>query len=289
MYVLYSICQKIVIHQKAIYFCSMKQFISVAVVMIFFLQACDNNTTNSEDKKRLRTNTALLHQLEQQITKNPDSSGLRLKLVDVLDSLNQYKEATVQMDSLIKKDSLNYGLWFRKAKLLETAKDTFNAILSYTKAIKIYPSPDGQLQLANLLAESKNENALVLCQRVQELRLGRDYSAHCNFIAAVYFARIGNKQKATQLFDACINDNFAYMEAYLEKGFILYDDKQFADALKIFQMAAKINNTYADAYYWEAKCFEAMNKKEEAIKNYQTALLLDKDLKEAKDALKRLQ
>ncbi len=289
MFVLPSICQKTVIHQKAFYFCCMKQFISVAVVMIIFLQACNNDTTNSEDKKRLKGNTALLHQLEQQITKNPDSSGLRLKLVDALDSLSRYKEANVQMDSLIKKDSMNYGLWFRKAKLLETAKDTLNAILSYTKAIKIYPSPDGQLQLANLLAESKNENALVLCQRVQDLRLGRDYSAHCNFIAGVYFARIGNKQKAEQLFDACINDNFAYMEAYLEKGFIFYDARKFADALKIFQMAAKVNNTYADAYYWQAKCFEALNKKEEAIKNYQTALLLDKDLKEAKEALKRLQ
>jgi len=289
MFVVYSICQKTVNPEKAVYFCSMKQFISVAVVMIFFLQACNNDTNNSEDKKRLTKNTAVLQQLEQQISKNPDSSGLRLKLVDALDSLSNYKEADAQMDSLIRKDSLNYGLWFRKAKLLETSKDTFHAILSYTKAIKIYPSPDGQLQLANLLAESKNENALVLCQRVQELRLGRDYSAHCNFIAGVYFARIGNKQKAGQLFDACINDNFAYMEAYLEKGFILYDDKQFADALKIFQMAAKINNTYADAYYWEAKCFEALNKKEEAIKNYQASLLLDKDLKEAKDALKRLQ
>ncbi len=237
----------------------------------------------------MKENTALLQQLEKQIAVNRDSIGLRLKLVDALDSLNNYKEAAAQLDSLINKDSLNYGLWFRKGKLLETAKDTFNAVLSYTKAIKIYPSPDGQLQLANLLAESKNENALLLCQRVQELRLGREYSAHCNFIAAVYFSRVGNKQKALQLFDACINDNFGYMEAYQEKGFIFYDDKKFEEALKIFQMAAKVNNTYADAYYWQAKCFEAMNKKQDAIKNYQASLVLDKDLKEAKEALKRLQ
>ena len=54
-------------------------------------------------------------------------------------------------------------------------------------------------------------------------------------------------------------------------------------------MAVKVNNTYADAYYWQAKCFEALHKKEEAIKNYQTALALDKELKEAKVALQRLQ
>ncbi|OIQ97495.1 tetratricopeptide repeat protein [mine drainage metagenome] len=268
----------------------MKYCLSIVVLLLLFIAGCKNDdNANSSDEKRLRENNILLHQLEKQIAANRDSIGLRLKLVDALDSLNNYKEAAAQLDSLIGKDSLNYGLWFRKGRLLETAKDTFNAILSYNKALKIYPSPDGQLQLANLLAESKNENALVICQRVQELRLGREYSAHCNFIAGVYFARIGNKQKALQLFDACINDNFAYMEAYQEKGFIFYDDKKFAEALKIFQMAANVNNTYADAYYWQAKCFEAMNKKEEAIKNYQTSLVLDKNLKEAKDALKRLQ
>ena len=79
------------------------------------------------------------------------------------------------------------------------------------------------------------------------------------------------------------------MEAYLEKGFIYYDAKQYAAALKIFKMAANINNTYADAYYWMAKTQEALQQKDEALKNYQAALLLDKSLKEARDGMNRLQ
>ena len=267
----------------------MKRFITISFTLIIFLLGCKNNEAPDPQQKKLKEHTALLQQIQQQIAAKPDSIGLRLKLIDILDSLSQYKQAAVQIDSLIHNDSLNYGLWFRKGRLLETAKDTIQAVMAYATAIKIYPSPDGQLSLANLLAETKNENALVLCQRVQDLRLGRDYSAHCNFIAGIYFARMGNKAKAQQLFDACINDNFAYMEAYQEKGFIYYDDKKFEEALKIFQMAVKVNNTYADAYYWQAKCFEALHKKEEAIKNYQTALALDKELKEAKEALQRLQ
>ncbi|MGG2334294.1 tetratricopeptide repeat protein, partial [Salmonella enterica] len=86
----------------------------------------------------------------------------------------------------------------------------------------------------------------------------------------------------------CIKENYTYMEAYMEKGFIYYDAKKINEALQIFQMAANINNTYADAYYWQAKCYEALNKKENAIKNYQLALKIDEHLKEATQALERL-
>lgn len=285
----HTVCQKTVIHQKPFYFCAMKNGVLISILMLSFFCACKNDNSSNADNKKIKTNTIIVNGLMQQIAKNPDSIGLRLKLVNALDSLGNYKEASLQIDSLIHNDSLNFGLWFRKGRLLEDAKDTINAIWSFTKAIKIYPSPDGQLSLANLLAETKNANALILCQQVQDLRLGREYSAHCNFIAGIYFARTGNKLKALQLFDNCINDNYSYLEAYQEKGFIFYDDKKFAEALKIFQFAAGINNTYADAYYWQAKCFEALHKKEEAVKNYQTALLLDKNLKEATEALKRLQ
>jgi tetratricopeptide (TPR) repeat protein len=281
--------QKKVILQKPLYFCRMKQGIITSILLIGIFSGCKNDQNNIADSKKIKENTVVLNRLMGQIAKSPDSIGLRLKLINALDSLGNYREAVVQIDSLIHKDSLNFGLWYRKGRLQEDGRDTANAIFSFTKAIKIYPSPDGQLSLANLLAETKNANALLFCQQVQDLRLGREYSAHCNFIAGVYFARIGNKQKAIQMFDNCINDNYSYLEAYQEKGFIFYDDKKFSEALKIFQLAASINNTYADAYYWQAKCLEALNKKEEAVKNYQTSLMLDKNLKEATEALKRLQ
>jgi len=267
----------------------MKNIFLVFIVAVTVIAGCKNEKNEKNDKSTTKEVPSYVNDMIQQVKKNPDSTGLRLKLVDALDSLDQFEEAVIQMDSLIKKDSLNYGLWYRKGRLLENAEDTVAAIAAYTKAIKIYPAPDGLLSLANLLAETKNSNALLLCQRVAELRLGREYSANCYFISGVYFARTGNKAKAIKAFDNCINENFSYMEAYQEKGFIFYDDKKYNQALKIFQMAATVNNTYADAYYWQAKCYEALHKKEEAIKNYQTALVLDSTLKEAGEAIKRLE
>jgi tetratricopeptide (TPR) repeat protein len=265
----------------------MKQVI-IIISMLMLIFSCKNDKKDQAANNKISVNKLIADNLLQQIVSNPDSVGLRLQLINALDSLGNYKEAVAQMDSLTNKDSLNFGLWYRKGQLLESAKDTLRAINSFIKAINIYPSPDGLLSLANLLAEKRSSTALTLCQQVRNLRPGKEYSAHCNFISGVYYARTGHKLKAIQQFDNCINDNYTYIEAYQEKGFIYYDAGKYEEALQIFQLAAKINNTYPDAYYWQGKCYEALNKKQDAIKNYQTSLILDKGLKEASAALKRL-
>ncbi|MEJ7680828.1 MAG: tetratricopeptide repeat protein [Segetibacter sp.] len=202
--------------------------------------------------------------------------------------LKMYKEAISQTDSLIKRDSLNNGLWFTKAQLQEDNKDTAAAISSYTRAINIYPSVEAQLHLANLFAETKNPEALSICENVHRLGMGRETDADCNFIAGIYYARTGAGKQALQLFDQAINDNYTLMEAYMEKGFIYYDSKNYKEALKVIETAITVNNTYADAYYWRAKCQEALGNKEDALLDYKRSLGLDKQLKEAGEAIRRL-
>ena len=127
------------------------------------------------------------------------------------------------MDSLINRDSLNYGLWFAKGNIAEDAHDTLLAMQSYARAAHIYESPDVLLALANLYAETKNDRAILLCSRVKALGLGRDYDAHCAFITGVYYARIHKPGEADKYFDECIANSYTYMEAYIEKGLIYFD------------------------------------------------------------------
>ncbi len=263
-----------------------------SILIVLLMAGCTNR--NSEKQAKTDSNqtvvlTPYIKNLKTAIATHPDSVGIRLKLIDAYDSLNLFKPAVLELDSLIVKDEFNYGLWYRKGRLSENAEDTAAAIDAYRHATEIYPAPDALLSLANLYAEKKNKEALKLCNQVAELRLGRKTNANCLFITGVYYARTGQKNKALQAFDQCINQNFAYMEAYLEKGFIYYDQKDYAIALKIFHMASNVNNTYPDAYYWQAKCYEALQQTNDAIKNYQTSLTLDPTLHEAATAIKRLE
>ena len=261
----------------------------IIALFVLLLTACNSLPKNKvPDTLTKEEMPAPVQQLFKKINANPDSTGLRLQLVNALDSLGAYGQALGQMDSLIKKDSLNYGLWYRKALLQETTKDTTGALRSYRYAIRIYPSPDAQLAAANLLAERKDSTALLLCRQVASFRMGREYTAHCHFITGVYYARTGNKQKAMDAFNNSIANDLNYTEAYIEKGFLYYDGKQFKEALQVYQTLVTVKNTYADGYYWLAKSEEALNNKAEAINNYQKSLTLDPSLKEAATALQRL-
>jgi tetratricopeptide (TPR) repeat protein len=258
-------------------------------LLILFLSACKNEPKNaSADVLKKDGMPASVQQLLVQLEKHGDSTGLRLRLVNALDSMGAYQPAMVQMDSLLRKDSLNYGLWYRKAQLQQNMHDTSGALKSYRYAIRVYPTADAMLSAANLLAERKDSTALVICKQVETFRIGREYTAHCNFIIGVYYARKGNKKKALEAFNTCIANDYNYPEAYMEKGFIYYDDKKIKEALDVFQTLVDVKNTYPDGYYWLAKCYEAMNNKAEAINYYQRSLTLDPGIKEATAALERL-
>ncbi len=187
------------------------------------------------------------------------------------------------------KDSLNHELWYKKARLSEQQKDTGNAIRYYTYSIKIYPTPPAMLSLANLLAERRDPAALIVCTNISTSFTDKTHLPDLFFIKGVYHARTGNTPKALANFDSCIYSNYRYLEAYMEKGFLLSDQKQIQPALTIFATVLKLDPLYTDGYYWMGKCYEKLGKKDSAVYNYQKALSLDPALTEATTAIKRLQ
>jgi tetratricopeptide (TPR) repeat protein len=256
------------------------------VIFIMLALGCKNNEFSKSEKTT--KDAAFIKKMAKAVAENRDSTGLRFGYIEALDSVGDYATAIAQMDSLILKDKGNYGLWFKLGKIYEHTGDTTKAIGSYETALKIYRAPDGLLALINLLAETKNIAALALCDEVDNLRLGREFDSYTHFFRGVYYSRTGKRQQATSYFDKSIVSNYTFIDAYMEKGFIYFDDKKFDDAITVFLKVTAVNSTYADAYYWQGKCFEAKGNKPKALELYQQALSLDKTLQQAEDAIKRL-
>ncbi len=267
-----------------------KTFFLLIAVFILFVR-CNNNDKNGETDsgRKEKPMTPRVEAMQKQLQQFPDSAGLRLKLAMELDSLNMYKPAIAQMDSLVKNDSTNYGLWYTKGQVHEHAGDTSQAILDYIAAVKIYPSPDALLSLANLYAEQKNPRSILICNQVKEMGLGRSYDAACDFIAGVYNARIGEKKLAISLFDASISNDYTYMPSYIEKGLVYFDSGQYQQALEVFSFAATVNHLYPDAYYYMGRSYEMMKNNDSAAFYFKQSLALDKESPETKAALKRVQ
>lgn len=255
--------------------------------MLFF--ACNNAKNNiAKNDSSQNAGAYFLDSMQRLVKQFPDSTSLRLQYAFTLDSVHNYKQALQQMSLLTNKESKNYGLWFAKGNIAEDAQDTLLAMESYTNALHVYESPEALLALANLYAETKNERAVLLVSRVKNLGLGKDYDANCAFILGVYNARTHKPDEAIKYFDECIAYSYTYMEAYIEKGLIYFDAKQYDKALQVFQFASTVNNLYADAYYYQARCYEMMNKKDSAVAAFRQSLQIDTTLQQARAQLDSL-
>ena len=117
----------------------------------------------------------------------------------------------------------------------------------------------------------------------------REMRSEAAFIKGVYFNQVKRYADARKWLDTAIVINYTFSEAYMEKGYSLFDEQKYDEAYKTFNRLAEINTKYADAWYWMAKCQEALGKPQEAINNYQQAYALDKNITEALNAAERLQ
>ncbi len=262
----------------------------IIFIIIIFLFGCRNVPDKTLVNKDLYSKLpSELHGIYMDVLKYPDSTELKQVLINSLDSAKLYKNEIELLNQLIKKDSLDQLLWIQKAQLFEKLKDTSASKKYYQYSINIYPTSSAMLGLANLLAEQKDSTALIVCDNTKTLFPLKENNAAIHFIKGIYYARKGNTDKAIRYFDSCVTVNYRYYEAFMEKGFILYDNSKYKNALAIFETILKLDPFYADAYYWSAKSLEKMGNNDAAKLNYEKAVNIDPELIAATEALKRLQ
>ncbi len=226
--------------------------------------------------------------LKNALKELPQSIALQLNLVQVYANKQQTDEALAVCNNLIKQQPKHVGVLMIKSDLLETKNDAFGSLKALEQAYLLAPlNEDLCYNLAFKYAQGKNPKALNLCDSL--LRNDTiNKKAEPYYFKAVYYSNVNDKIKALQYFNKAIQNDYTFLDAYMDKGRILYDQKKYTDARKVFQLAIKISATYADAYYWLGKCQEALGEKEEAKLNYQRAYGLDKSLTEAKEAADKL-
>jgi tetratricopeptide (TPR) repeat protein len=162
------------------------------------------------------------------------------------------------------KDSANPVLWRRLYELQLDKGDTQDALTSLRNYTLLAPEDgNGWLELAWLLADTKDERTLTVTDSL-ELVPDPVISSRAAYIKGVYFSNIGQDDRAVAVFDSIINTNYTYLDAYIEKGIIQHHRKQYAEALKTFQQALKVNTSTPEVYFWISRCYEGLNNLAEA-------------------------
>jgi tetratricopeptide (TPR) repeat protein len=244
------------------------------------LQYVSNLLMTDEHREAVRV-------LQASIKTHPDNIELRRRLSEIYAQTGQYERALEQNEELVQMDSLNFEAWFERGVLLSRLKDTTAAIGALERSYALQPVQYTGLTLATLYAAARDPKTIAFCNEL----IKRDTAGMLTdlfYIKGTYYSDVREFDRAIQQFDSCINRDWKFADAYIEKGIVLFEQKKYTEALETFTVAVTVANTNPDAYFWMARCYEAMNNKDLAIANYERALALDKQFAEAAEGLRRL-
>lgn len=262
---------------------------------ILFLSFTIFSCTNSAEPGSETTDSLqkLLQSIRDSIYNSPNELRPRYNLAVVLQDAGLYREALSVLDSMniSKPDSTDpyvfYNYLFKRSELLELLGDTSKAIETLEMFVMPGELTQAGLRLANLYAETGNPKAISFSNAmIKNDASGIDPNPH--YLKGVYYYIIHDYTKALVEFEECIRKDYTFIDAYMEKGNILFRQQKFDEAIAVYDLALTVSNTFADAYYWKGKCQEAQGKKQEAKLNYLRAYNLDKELIEAKQAADRI-
>ena len=224
--------------------------------------------------------------LNEAIRSIPASLMLKLSLARAYDLKGNLDSALAISERVLTIEPRQVDILKFKADLLQRKKDTSAAVSILERAYSIAPfDVELNYELALLYAESKNPKVLSLCDSlIRQDTDPQNRHAEPSYFKGIYYANIKDREKAIAMFDEAISLNYYYLNAYIEKGRVLLDQKKTADALKTFNLALTLSPKFADAYFWIGKCQEIMGELQDAKLNYQRAYSLDPEFIEAKQA-----
>lgn len=222
--------------------------------------------------------------LKDAVAELPNSFLLAISLARSYDAAGKFDEALSVCNNMLVKEPAQVNALLLKADLLEKKGDTTGMIASLEKAYALLSSHrELSNRLAYQYAETKNARALAIADTLI-LRDSLRQFADGFYIKGMYYANTNQYGKAIQQFDACIQRDHRYLNAYIEKGKILMHQGKTNDALKTFELANRITPSFPDAWYWIGRCQEILGNKSGAKENYEKAYELDKTFIEAKEA-----
>lgn len=148
----------------------------------------------------------------------------------------------------------------------------YNESLNYfNKVIHVYPqSTNSKLwNVFNLLYLKKYDSAETLAEVI--IKENPDNEVAYNTLGNVYMEQF-EYDKAIEQFEKAINIDPYYEDAYINKLYCLFYDKQYKECIEYGNVTLKIFPNNLDAHWYLADSYSSIYEEESAIENYKKAL-----------------
>ena len=235
--------------------------------------------------KKKNTDSAIAF-LSEAIRKIPNSIGLKVGLARGYQQKGQLEKALEICNQVLASTPGELNTLLLKSELLKAMNRDAEALANLEQTYTYAP---GDAELAQTLAftyaEQKDPRALKISDSLISVDVEHRH-AEPYYFKGVYYSNTGNPAEAIRQFDEAIRHDINFLDAYVNKAIVYYDQKKYQQALNTLNLAIKVDPTYAESFYWIGKTYEAMGNKEDAKLNYERAYGLDKTMDKAKEKLR---
>lgn len=266
----------------------MKRIAWPLVIFLLFIAFCREKKADSISQS---SSDPVLRRLFDDARNFPDSTLLVDRIIDSLAARDSFKAGANWCDTLLRRNrEAHFVYQLVKADMLRSGKYYADAIASYREYLTTRPEdPTVFLAMANTMAEASHKETIATTDSIGKAFPTPEVHTGICYIKGIYHSNLGQFAEARRWMDSVIRCDYAFADAYLEKGYTWYDEGRYAEAAATFKKLTDIHTRNADGWYWLGKSLEAMQQKTEAIKAYERCLLLDATIKEANEAIERLQ
>lgn len=236
----------------------------------------------------LKDYTRSIAHFERALQTAPGYPYLQYQLATAMIENKQYKSADSVASILGQSPGTHDKAFYLKARIAEDNKDTTLAISHLTTAIDqagLQSDYSAVMELGDLLQIRRSPAAVKYYKLAARLD---SVNSEPLISLAQYYEQAGNNTEAIAAYNSSISTDPDDERAYLALGRINIKKKDWKEAFRYFDLAAKASPANAAAYYYRAQCHENLGRKEDAIDDYVKALTFKKDYPEAKAALDKL-
>jgi len=227
-----------------------------------------------------------LKTMQKVVALHPKRIAGMLKLAEFQYILKRYDESINTLNNILAIDRLQpeaffmLGMNFRELDQQEMAKNSFQTAVENDPELL-----DAWMMLGNILEKEGDDKALVCYNNILLVDAENVEAMHAK---AFYFQNNKDIDKALEIYREINLIDPKYSDAYLNAGLLHLELDSLQKANELFNIMTQIDLTNPIPYFYRAYTFELVGQKEKAIRDYEQALKLAPDLKEAKQALESL-
>ena len=190
--------------------------------------------------------------LQKAFEELPNSFLLQLTLARSLAAQNKTDEALKICNEMLAKNPDQVDILKMKADILDRKGDKAGTVNTLAQAYNLTPyDVELNYMYALKLAESGNNCVIALCDSLIKAD-SMGLHAEPFYYKGIYYSNSNDKAKALLLFEQAITRDYNFLDAYIEKGGVLYEQKKYKEALDVFNLCLRVSPKFADAYYWIA-------------------------------------